>query len=592
MTKANKSDRQADINRQTLQIYWQVSLQHRRLLLGTALHPIGMLLLNVAAPFYVGKIIGSFFIAGANHSHYIPYFAVASALGIICNRIGFPSMMALQAHAQADLQARGFDVLLKRGSSFHSNNVSGKLISDMADYLNAYGTLLLAGVGSVVAFAITFLAGSVVIFTQSWQLGLIITAMAVFAFGTSYYESRRRSGMRQRRLVAKKAVTAQFADTISNAQTVKTFAQETREFQEHRRLSAILQNMQLHDWTNNSRQNNDRIIVLLLFQLAFIISLLYLVPHDPALLGIGVFGFTFAFTISNRMVDITLQLLHIEEALLQASPMTEILLQAIEIKDTPGAKPLAVASGAIDLRHVTFHYTDANLDNTVFKELGLSIKAGEKVGLVGPSGGGKSTLTRLLLRFEDIDDGQVLIDGHDIATVTQTSLRQAIAYVPQEPLLFHRSITDNITYGKPDASQAEVIEAAQRAYAEEFINDLPQGYDTVVGERGVKLSGGQRQRIAIARAMLKNAPILVLDEATSALDSESEVYIQKALWELMEGRTALVIAHRLSTIQHLDRIIVMEDGRITEQGTHQQLLKRKGTYARLWAHQSGGFIDG
>jgi ATP-binding cassette subfamily B protein len=227
----------------------------------------------------------------------------------------------------------------------------------------------------------------------------------------------------------------------------------------------------------------------------------------------------------------------------------------------------------------------------VFDELNLHIQSGEKIGLVGPSGGGKSTLTRLMLRFDDVQAGSITIDGQNIADVTQASLRQNIAYVPQEPLLFHRTIGENISYGRPEAKQSEIAEAARKAKADEFITKLADGYKTVVGERGVKLSGGQRQRVAIARAILKDAPILILDEATSALDSESEVLIQQALWELMKGRTAIVIAHRLSTIQKMDRIIVLDDGKIVEEGTHKQLLAKKGLYAKLWSHQSGGFIE-
>jgi ATP-binding cassette subfamily B protein len=242
------------------------------------------------------------------------------------------------------------------------------------------------------------------------------------------------------------------------------------------------------------------------------------------------------------------------------------------------------------LQHVSFAYREDNLEQTVFDTLDLEIKPGEKIGLVGPSGGGKSTLTRLLLRFEDVTDGQIDIDGQNIAGVTQSSLRQAISYVPQEPLLFHRTVLENIAYGNPKISRAKVRAAARLAHADDFIEQLKNGYDTIVGERGVKLSGGQRQRIAIARAILKDAPILILDEATSALDSESELLIQDALQGLMEKRTAIVIAHRLSTIQKMDRILVLDNGRIVEQGTHQYLLRSKGVYARLWAHQSGGLI--
>jgi ATP-binding cassette subfamily B protein len=249
-----------------------------------------------------------------------------------------------------------------------------------------------------------------------------------------------------------------------------------------------------------------------------------------------------------------------------------------------------IKNGGIEFREVVFVHDGA--EDALFDGLSISIKAGEKVGLVGHSGSGKTTFTRLLLRFSDIDGGEVLIDGQNIAQITQNDLRRAIAYVPQEPLLFHRTIRENIAYGKPDASAEEIETAARQANAHDFIVGLPIGYETLVGERGVKLSGGQRQRVAIARAILKDAPILVLDEATSSLDSESEALIQDALWKLMEGRTAIVVAHRLSTIQHMDRIVVLDNGVIIEQGSHHELLKRKnGTYAKLWQRQSGGFIE-
>jgi len=211
--------------------------------------------------------------------------------------------------------------------------------------------------------------------------------------------------------------------------------------------------------------------------------------------------------------------------------------------------------------------------------------------LVGHSGSGKTSLTKLLLRFRDVDGGEIAIDGQNIVEISQNDLREAISYVPQEPMLFHRSIRENIAYGKSGITDEEIAEAARKAHALEFIQKMPKGFETLVGERGVKLSGGQRQRVAIARTILKDAPILLLDEATSALDSESEILIQDALWKMMQGRTAIVIAHRLSTVQKMDKIIVLHDGKIIEQGSHKELLTRKGAYAKLWAHQSGGFIE-
>ena len=265
----------------------------------------------------------------------------------------------------------------------------------------------------------------------------------------------------------------------------------------------------------------------------------------------------------------------------------EDILFDYEITDVTNAKKLITKGGQMEWKNVIFEFDK----NRVFDEFNLLIKSGQRVGLVGPSGAGKTTFVSLLLRQHDINAGFITIEGQDISQVTQDSLRQNIAVIPQEPMLFHRSIRENIAYGNPYAADAEIIEVAQKAQAHDFIISLPEGYDTLVGERGVKLSGGQKQRVAIARAMLKNAPILVLDEATSALDSESEVLIQKALHELMEGKTVIAVAHRLSTLREMDRIIVLEAGKIVEDGNHSALTKAGGTYARLWEHQAGGFLQ-
>ena len=267
--------------------------------------------------------------------------------------------------------------------------------------------------------------------------------------------------------------------------------------------------------------------------------------------------------------------------------LEEILIPH-EIVDEGDAKKLTVTKGEIIFDSVHFAYNN----DPIFSKLDLTIPAKQKIGVVGASGAGKTTLVGLLLRQQDISDGSIRIDGQDIARVTQDSLRHAIGIIPQEPLLFHRSIRENIRYGKLDASNEEIERAADLAQAHEFILETPEAYDTYVGERGIKLSGGQRQRIAIARAILKNAPVLVLDEATSALDSESEVYIQKALQELVKDKTVIAIAHRLSTLREMDRIIVLDRGRIVQDGTHEELLNdHKGVYLRLWNHQAGGFLQ-
>jgi ATP-binding cassette, subfamily B, bacterial len=276
------------------------------------------------------------------------------------------------------------------------------------------------------------------------------------------------------------------------------------------------------------------------------------------------------------------------DAYSDAVEMVEILESPHEIQDVSNARQLRISKGAISFNNVSFHFHD---EKAVFNNFSLHVGEGKKIALVGPSGAGKSTVTKLILRLFDVKSGSIEIDGQNIASVTQDSLRNAIAFVPQEPILFHRTLMENIRYGRRDATDAEVIEAAKKANCHDFITALPQGYDTYVGERGVKLSGGERQRVAIARAILKDAPILILDEATSSLDSESEVLIQDALSKLMSGKTVLVIAHRLSTIMKMDRIVALDGGAIVEQGTHQELLHKRGLYAGLWQHQAGGFIQ-
>ena len=274
-----------------------------------------------------------------------------------------------------------------------------------------------------------------------------------------------------------------------------------------------------------------------------------------------------------------------------AAEMTKVLDEPRLVEDAPGAPDLVVSEGAVDFERLALRYEDADEGDYVFRDLTLSVPAGQRVGLVGRSGSGKTTLTKLLLRLSDVQEGHIYVDGQDISACVQQSLRRQIAYVPQEALLFHRSIRENIAYGRPDATKEEIREAARLANALEFIDRLPHGLDTMVGERGVKLSGGQRQRVAIARAILADCPILVLDEATSALDSESEAAVQGALENLMRGRTSIVVAHRLSTVAALDRIVVLEEGQIVEDGTHAELSRAGGTYESLWDRQTGAFLE-
>lgn len=383
--------------------------------------------------------------------------------------------------------------------------------------------------------------------------------------------------------------TGQLADNLTNISAIKYFAREQDEIKKFQRTVHETRRAFTKDWVTQEIINAVQAIFLIFFSAGTFIGSLYLVSQGRIDFGQFILVQSYVMIIFDALWGIGRIARNIERALADAAEMTTILETPPTVQDSTSAKPAKITKGEVEFKDVVFGYDD-DAGYRVFDGLNLNIHPGEKIGLVGTSGGGKTTVTKLLLRLMDIQSGSISLDGHNIARLRQSDVRRAISYVPQEPLLFHRSLRENIAYGRPGASLADIKAAAARAHASDFIDRLPEGYETLVGERGIKLSGGQRQRIAIARAMLKDAPLLMLDEATSALDSESERLIQEALADLMQDRTAIVIAHRLSTIQRLDRIVVLEAGKIVEQGSHAQLLAQGGVYAGLWAHQSGGFI--
>lgn len=402
---------------------------------------------------------------------------------------------------------------------------------------------------------------------------------------------RRRQKLVSLREVASNVMAGNVADTISNMTTVRSFAREKQETTRHEDRVADYMGKTLKAWDYNTLRIEMVLSPLyVLTNMVGLVIALALSANGQLNIAAIFVSFNYFAQISGIMWKFNQIYRNLESAITDAGQFTELLLDPPAVNDQPAAEVFKPLKGEVEFKNVTFQYSDS-AGRHLFRGLNLKFNAGEKVALVGRSGGGKTTITMLLLRFMDVDGGEILIDGQNIAHVRQRQLRSAIAYVPQDTSLFHRSLADNIRYGRQSASDAEVIKTAKLAHAHKFIKDLPKGYDTLVGERGIKLSGGQRQRIAIARAILKDAPILVLDEATSALDSESEKLIQKALWQLMEDRTSVVIAHRLSTIQRMDRIVVLEEGKIAEEGSHKELLARESIYAKLWAHQSGGFLE-
>ncbi len=518
------------------------------------------------------------------------YAALILVSGVIIWRIVDYTVWRLEGTVLRDIANEAFNALIKQGTNFHANHFSGSLVSNTNKLLGSYIRIADTTFFSTIPLLSSLVIASVILARRAPLYVLALDIFAVIFILTAFLVSKsvRKKGAVHSQAESKQ--TGYLADAIGNVLAVKSFAGEAQEIknyaahteESYRRLMDV---SRAHQRQMLYFSSFTRLIFLTSFLLAVVSVVSFKANIATAFLILS-----YTSNIVDQLFNFTnSSIRNYNRAIGDAGTMLDILNLPTEIPDPAEPEKSRMLRGDIRIKNVTFTHRDAK--EAIFKNLNIHIKPGEKVGLVGASGSGKTTLTKLLLRFSDIDSGEIAIDNQNILNVTQQDLRRAISYVPQEPILFHRTIAENIAYGRPEASIEEIEAVSKQANAHEFIETLPEGYDTVVGERGVKLSGGQRQRIAIARAMLKNAPILLLDEATSALDSESEGLIQDALWKLMEGRTAIVIAHRLSTIQRMDRIIVMNKGAVVEEGSHKALLYRKGAYSALWERQSGGFID-
>lgn len=500
--------------------------------------------------------------------------------------IGFV-LSTFEFRVKRDLEQHIFRHLTTHSYDFHVNSFSGSLVAQTNRMTNAFERLFDSIYFDLLNLIIKITAVMFVLIPRSLPAALLILAWALAFTSIMLFMQIKKMPYSRATAAADSKVTGALADSLTNIFTIITFGKKKQEQKRFNAASEKRYKIALKDW-----YISEYIFAFQGFMMFTVEALMIWLTISMALkgsIGIGdiVLVQLYLLNITGSMWNFGRVIRNIERSLSDAHEMTVILGKNESVKDPKQPEQIKMNKGAIAFNTVDFSY-DAS--QPLFANFSLHIAPGKKIGLVGPSGGGKSTITKLVLRMMDIQNGEITIDNQNIASVSQDELRSRIAYVPQEPILFHRTLKENISYGNASINDADIIKAAKAAHAHEFIEQLPQGYDTLVGERGVKLSGGQRQRVAIARAMLKNSPILLLDEATSALDSDNERLIQEALWELMKNKTTIVIAHRLSTIQHMDEIVVIDKGTIVEQGSHTELIQQNGMYAKLWEHQSGGFI--
>jgi ATP-binding cassette subfamily B protein len=582
----------ARINRQTIRLYWQQIRRYKISFFAMLVCiPLSSLLLDTVLPYVLSQAVDTFTSRDAETLWQLLGLAgIVASVGVALNFTGFQSYITHESKVRANLAISTLDTLLKKDAGFFANQKIGALTGRFIDFVNAHVGLQDLLIIRTLTFAFNMVVGTVLIFISTPAIGLLVLALIAGLLIQVRLSLKLRANFRNERKELIGVVNGMAADTISNNATVKTFANESYELTQNRIVNEKYRDVYRKDFRWMTAEGSMRLLTMSAVQIIAIGMMANMLIAGQIELGIAIFTVAYLQRIASQLFVLGEMVNGYDRLFLQAAPMTEMLIADEKITDAPNSQQLTVRNPSIKLHDVSYAYDDAK-DITVLDSISLTIPAGQRVGLVGPSGAGKTTVTKLLMRLDDTTGGIITIDGQDISQVTQESLRHAISFVPQEPLLFHRSLRENILYGKLDANDEELARAIKAARADEFIDHLPRGLDTVVGERGVKLSGGQRQRIAIARAILKDAPILILDEATSALDSESEKLIQASLDTLMKGRTSIVIAHRLSTIAKLDRIIVLENGTIVEDGSHTALLKQNGTYAKLWRHQSGGFID-
>jgi ATP-binding cassette subfamily B protein len=558
---------------------------------GLALAMVGATVSDLFMPVFAGKLVDAITQGQADFeaakSGALVAFGAILALGVVqitCRHFGLWAIVPFTLRVMSDMARDAFHLIQRFSTDWHANSFAGSTVRKITrgmwavDLLN--DTILLALLPSVVV-----LVGSAILFGLHWPaLGLAVAIGAIAYISMTITLSTQFIAPAARLSNAwDTKVGGTLADALTCNAVVKSFGAEDREDERLARVVGKWRRRVWRTWMRFTVSSTVQLIVLLCLRASVVGGALLLWMAGKASPGEVTYVLTSYFVIHGYLRDIGFHVNNLQRSVNDMEELVAIHDEVPGIMDAPDAVQLKVAGGNIVFDDVTFHYRGHA--TPLYSGLSVNIAPGERIGLVGRSGSGKTTFVKLVQRLHDIAGGRILIDGQDVAKATQASLRRQIAIVQQEPILFHRSLADNIAYGRPGASFDEVVAAAELANAHEFIERLPNGYGTLVGERGVKLSGGERQRVALARAFLADAPILILDEATSSLDSESEALIQEAMQRLMHGRTSIVIAHRLSTVRALDRILVFDRGEIAEEGTHRTLVAARGIYRALFERQ-------
>jgi ATP-binding cassette subfamily B protein len=481
-----------------------------------------------------------------------------------------------------------FQNIQKHSSSFFNNNFAGALVKRVNRLVGSFEGIADRITWDLYPMALKYLIILGVLTYLNIVFGVMMIIWTIVFVAFNYGLSKYKLKFDLLRNKADTKVTATLADAITNNINIKLFAALMFEVKRFQKTTTEWFKRTKESWFIGQHIDSGQTLLMIILELVVLYFAVLLWRDGKITVGDFVLIQAYLMELFRQLWDFGRIIRDMYENLAEAEEMTIILHTKPEIEDVKNAKQIKVKSGGVEFENVSFSYDN---DQQVIQKLSLKIKPGEKIALIGPSGGGKTTIIKLLLRLNDITQGKILIDNQDISKVTQNSLRSAIALVPQDPILFHRTLEENIRYGRRNATKEEVMAAAKMAKSHDFIMKFKKGYGTQVGERGVKLSGGQRQRIAIARAILSNAQILVLDEATSSLDSESEILIQEALTNLLKNKTTFIIAHRLSTIMKADRILVLDDGKIIEDGSHADLVNKQGSlYKKLWDLQVGGYL--